>query len=586
MTLQQSLKYLAFTLLFVYGCGGNEPPPSKVGNTLRVRLEAAAPFLNPVRNSTAYGRYISTHIFQTLTALDPKTIELQPLMIKSIPKLVKVTDGPYKDNYSCTFELLDEAQWDNGTPVTAADVEFSLKLIAHPLLDTKIWRGYIETLIGFEPDPANAKKFTFYFKEYYIMALESASQFPMYPAQLYDPGNLLAKIPFNDLLDPKKSKTLSESNQDFINFATEFNKPEYGTDKNKISGSGPYAVAFFDPAQGAILARKKNWWGDKAVKTNPFLVAYPDTIHYILAQAEDAAINMIRSEDVDIATSIAPVKFLEMQKDPALTKIYDFKTHWMPAYNRLLINHRDPILADKRVRQALAYSVNYDEILKDIQNGMAERTVGPVHPSNPNYAKDVPLYNFSTEKARALLAEAGWSDSDNDGVMDKKVNGKKTDLTFKMITTSGTAVSDQIAASLQNSLAKSGIKAEVVPTDFTSINKETMAGKYQLAISTVGLHPGTIDFYQVYHSDNILPGDNRSGLANARLDSLIETIRVTESVEVRKPMYIQAQEIMHEEVPEVFIYVPMVRMISNKRFEFSPTALRPGYQENTFQLKK
>ena len=104
-----------------------------------------------------------------------------------------------------------------------------------------------------------------------------------------------------------------------------------------------------------------------------------------------------------------------------------------------------------------------------------------------------------------------------------------------------------------------------------------MAALALLAATATAWHPGTIDFHQVYHSSNILPGDNRSGLANPELDQLIEKIRITESVDARKPMYIRAQEILHDEVPEIFMYAPMARMIASKKIDVKMTALRPGY---------
>ena len=587
MTLQKTLSYFALSLIVLWaGCKGNEPQTPPGGYTLNVRLESAVGSINPVIQSTGYPRYVALQVFQTLSYFDPESIEAKPLLVKSIPNAVKVTEGNFKDNLAYTFELRDAAKWDNGTPVTAADVEFTLKLILHPLLNTRVWRGYMDKVAGFETDPANPKKFTIYMREYYILGLESITQFPIYPEYNYDPGKLLRNVPLADFLNAAKADQLAQTDKSLIDFATAFNQPATGSDKTRISGSGPYTVSFIDPAQGVILARKKDWWGDKEAAQCPGLVAYPDTIHYKLAAAEDAALNLLQSGNLDIAGNIAPVKFQELQKDAAFSAKYNFQTFWSPTFNRVLINHRDPILADKRVRQAIVQSVNYDEILKDIQHGMAIRTVGPVNPNNPVYAKNITPYNFNPDNAKALLADAGWKDSDNDGTADKLVNGKKTDLVLKMLNTTGTPISDQISAALQNSLAKSGIKLELVAADLPTITKETTTGNYQLAATATAWHPGTIDFHQVYHSSNILPGDNRTGLANTELDQLIDKIRITESIDARKPMYVRVQEILHEEVPEVFLYAPVTRMISSKKVDVKMTALRPGYLENTIQQKK
>lgn len=587
MTLQKTLSYLALSLLFIWSaCGENEPTSPPGGNTLNIRLESPVGAINPVIQTTGYSRYVSSQVFQTLSYLDAETIEVKPLLVNSIPSAVKVTEGNYKDNLAYTFELRDAAQWDNGTPVTAADVEFSLKLLLHPLLNTRVWRGYMDKLSGFEADPANPKKFTIYLREYYILGLESITQFPIYPEYNYDPGKLLRNVQLADLINTTKADQLAQTDKSLMDFAAAFNLPATGSDKTKISGSGPYKVAFVDAAQGVILARKKDWWGDKEAAKCPALVAYPDTINYKLAVAEDAALNLLQSGNLDIATNISPAKFQELQKDAAFSGKYNFQTFWMPAFNRVLINHRDPILADKRVRKAIAQAVNYDEIMADIQHGMATRTVGPINPNNPVYAKDIVPYAYNIEQAKTLLAEAGWKDSDNDGIADRMVNGKKTDLELKLMTTTGTPVTDQITASLQTSMAKAGIKLEMVAADLPTITQETTSGKYQLAATASAWHPGTIDFHQVYHSSNILPGDNRSGIANTELDQLIDKIRVTEDIKDRLPMYIRSQEILHEEIPEVFLYATLTRMIASNKVDVKMTALRPGYLENTIKQKK
>lgn len=584
MTLQNTFKCLILAL-FLYGCGENPSSTPPSGNTLNVRLESKVNAINPMVLTTGYAKYVAAHVFQTLAVFDPKTIELEPLVVKSIPTAIIVAEGKHKGHLSYTFELLEAAKWDNGTPITANDVAFSLKIIFNPQADTKVMRGYLDKVVGFETDPSNPQKFTVYLSNYYILGLESLLQFPIYPAYSYDPKNLLKDIPLEALLDAKSAEKMSKTNKNLQDFATVFNQASTGSDKSNINGSGPYTVAFLDAAQGVVLVRKKDWWGDKAVSINPYLVAYPDTINYKLVSAEDAAINMLRSGDLDLAANIAPVKFLELQKDPDFMDKFDAKTCWAPVFNRIILNHRDPILADKRVRQALAYAVNYDEILTNIQHGMAVRTIGPINPNQPAYNKNITPYSYNIEKSKALLAEAGWTDTDNDGVADKKINGVKTDLVLKLMNTTGSAVSDQLSASVQTSIAKMGVKLEIEVSDLPTITKATTAGKFQMAANASAWHPATIDFYQVYHSDNILPGDNRAGISNPELDKLINDIRGTESFEARKPMYDRVQEILFDEVPDIFLYAPVTRLMVSKRFDCEITAMRPGYLENMIRLK-
>jgi peptide/nickel transport system substrate-binding protein len=248
---------------------------------------------------------------------------------------------------------------------------------------------------------------------------------------------------------------------------------------------------------------------------------------------------------------------------------------------------RDPILSDKKVRQALSFAVDYDDMLNNIQHGLASRTVGPINPSKPYYAKDLALYTYNIEKAKALLSEAGWTDTDKDGVADKVIRGKKTDLVLSLMVTAGHPTSDLVAASLQNSMGKVGIKVEIKPTELPTINKETKAGNFQLATTASAMFPGWAELDQNYHSQNVPPkGDNRPGLVNKELDGLTEQIRTSQNETERTAMYIRAQEIIHDEVPEIFLYAPVYRFVLNKRFDYVLSPLSPPYSAHASKLKK
>ena len=99
------------------------------------------------------------------------------------------------------------------------------------------------------------------------------------------------------------------------------------------------------------------------------------------------------------------------------------------------------------------------------------------------------------------------------------------------------------------------------------------------------LHPGLVELYQSYHSASLAPkGDNRSGFSKA--DSVIVAIRTTEDEAKRNALYIKAQEIIREEVPEIYLYAPLQRIVVSKRFDYVISANRPGYYEQMFKLKK
>ena len=547
-------------------------------------MEGAVSTLNIYLPATGYSRYVGMRIFQSLSDIDPNTLELRPLLIKNLPSVREVKDGAYAGMLAYDFEILDEAKWDNGSPVTGKDVEFSLKIIFHPGLPTEVYRGYFEQLRGLEVDAANPKKFTAYFNQYYMLMLDGICGVPIYPAYNYDPNNALTNIPLSDFLDKTKTAQLT-ANPAAQAFAASFQEPKFANDKNFVSGSGPYRLESTDGEQGTTLIKKENWWGDAAVQKNPLLAAYPSKLVYKIVLDDAAIENLLKNENLDVVTNIIPDKFLDMQKNPEMTAKYDFKTLGSSQYSRWQFNMRSPKLEDKRVRQALAHMVDYDYIVNTALQGLAQRLVGPINPAKAFYAKNLPLYDYNIEKAKSLLAEAGWKDTDGNGIVDKMLKGKKTDLTLDLMAGTKAKVNELTALSIQETAQRAGVKVNIVPVDIQRLSEDTKKGNFETALYAAALHPGLVELYQSYHSNSLAPkGDNRSGFTKA--DSVIVAIRITENEAIRNALYIKAQEIIREEVPETYLYAPLQRIVVAKKFDYVITANRPGYYEQMFKLKQ
>ncbi|MCS7035475.1 MAG: ABC transporter substrate-binding protein [Saprospiraceae bacterium] len=580
----------------------------KTDNTVTVRMEAAATSLNPILPGPGYNRYVAANLFQSLAAVEPKTLELVPLLIEKIPTVYTVKDGPRAGMLAYDFKIYDEAAWDNGSPITGHDVLFSLKILHHPLLPLGEWLGYFERLKALEVDAQNPKKFTAYFDQFYILGLESLCQFPIYPAYQYDPEGVLASVSLADLQDRTRAQqlaaggdansskvsgktgskagdaTTNESKNKFAAWAEAFQSPRFANDKTAISGSGPYRLENFDVDQGIVLIKKSNWWGDRVASRNRYLAAYPEKIIYRFIKEEAAAENLIRSGDVDIVPALSPTKFLELKQDTCLPLRYDMALVSANAYARVLCNTTRPALADKRVRQALAHALDYDYMLHTIWEGMAERCISPVHPAKPFYARSLKPYAYDISKARQLLADAGWTDTDGDGIADKMLNGQRVKLELSLLTAGASPTSSATAKSIQNTARAAGFALNVVEDDIRVIAQKTRQGDYDLALTSVVLFPGLWDPYQSFHSKSIGSG-NRSAFANAELDRLIEALRAEADEKKRNDLYLRIQQLLHDELPEIFLYAPQQRFAVSRRFDYVLSANRPGYYEAYFKLK-
>jgi len=551
-----------------------------------VRIDSAPNNFNTfMSGGHAPSSFVSRQTFQTLGDLDPKTLEMKPVLVKTIPTVRMVQDGARKGSFAYDFEILPEAVWDNGSPVTANDVAFTFKILFHPGLPA-VYQGYLKQLSGIDIDPANPKKFSMYFSSFYMLSLETLCSTPIYPAYNYDPSNRLTNFPLSDFLDTAKIVILA-ADAGLKTFVEEFSQAKFANDPNAISGSGPYRMEVMNE-QGAIMVKKQNWWGDKLVDQYTMLSAYPKKLVYKVVKDDLTLENMIKSGELDLVGGvITPTKFLEMKGNDSLAAKFDFFTLGSTQYNRWALNHRNPILADVLVRQALTHLVDYDYFVNQVQRGLAVRIAVPMPPDRPYYAKNIPLPDFNIAKAKALLAQAGWVDTDGNGILDKVINGTRQQLSFKLMAAMAIKTNELFTNSLKETARQAGIDLIVTSVDLSVMSADTRSGNYDSALLGVALFPGQVEYYQRFHSKSLSPaGDNRAGYISAKADRLIEAIRTEPDVAKRNALYLQAQQVFYDEIPEIVLFAPLQRIIISKKFvPGMESANRPGYYEQFARMK-
>jgi ABC-type oligopeptide transport system substrate-binding subunit len=182
--------FLCGCLLFALGC--NQSP--KTANQVRSRLSADPERLSPFLSVDAVTQQLLSNLFQKLTDFDPVSLERKAVLVKNVPDLVRVDTGRWKGGISLTYELKDSARWDNGTPITANDYVFSLKIILNPYVNASVWRGYLENLLGdVQLYPENPRKWTVFLRRPYINAESSVGDIFILPVAFYDSNKMLEK---------------------------------------------------------------------------------------------------------------------------------------------------------------------------------------------------------------------------------------------------------------------------------------------------------------------------------------------------------------------------------------------------------
>ncbi|HIE32583.1 MAG TPA: peptide-binding protein, partial [Thermodesulfobacteriaceae bacterium] len=227
-------------------------------------------------------------------------------------------------------------------------------------------------------------------------------------------------------------------------------------------------------------------------------------------------------------------------------------------------NLKHPLFRDKRVRQALSYAINKREIVDGVLFGLGVPATGPYKPDTWFYNPNVRRYPYDPERAKRLLAEAGWRDTDGDGILDK--DGRPFE--FTILTNQGNLSRLLTAQIIQRRLSEIGIKVHIRTAEWTAFIHEFIDKRRFEAVIlgwTTGPEP---DLYDIWHSSKIKPpGLNFVGYANPEVDRLLEEGRRTFDRNKRKRIYDRFQEILAEDQPYTFLYVPMALPCIHKRFQ-------------------
>ena len=574
----------AVVLFVLTSCQRSEP--SQYGNqdfSVNVRIPEEPSRMNPMLANTFIELQVLNLIFLPLAEYDPYTLEYQPLLIKEIgPKRLIPEGESFAGETQYDFEIREEATWSDGRPVTADDYLFTAKAPFVPQINAGAWLSYLSNILDIRTYPDNPKKFTVIVEKEYLLALESATNFQILPKHIYDPDGLLDSYDFGDLRNADADGTSLEDDSSLIQFADRYTSDEFS--RNQVVGCGPYVLDQWETGQYLAFNRIEDWWGDGIAESRNLFNAFPNRIIYQIITDEAVAITALKDGQVDVMTINDPVKFVNLRDDPNQTGFH-FLTSRLPVYYYIGMNNQSKLLRDPKVRKAVAHTLDVDQIIKDLMHGTAIRTVGPINPGKSYYNRDISPTGLDLEKAASLLKEAGWEDSNQNGIVDREIDGELSELILRFFVTQR-ELGRKTALMHKESASKIGIQIDLVTKpDFNVISREHLAtGDYELVASGSRISPADYDPYQNWHSDNYQVGSNFLGFANDRADKIIEKIRTEEDVDKRATLYKEFQQIVHDEQAAVFLFSPASLIVVNRKFDAQAAERRPGYFEAHFRL--
>ncbi|MEZ4988632.1 MAG: ABC transporter substrate-binding protein [Saprospiraceae bacterium] len=188
------------------------------------------------------------------------------------------------------------------------------------------------------------------------------------------------------------------------------------------------------------------------------------------------------------------------------------------------------------------------------------------------------------EAAKQLLADAGWKDTNQNGIVDKNINGEQVEMDLEYLATPGSRFANTVAEILKDNAAQVGINVRITPREFRAMLGEEVARReYQLYAGAAASYQLPDDFFPVLHTaSNTARGQNRTQFGTPETDALIEKIQTTMDVAQRDKLYKSFQRIVYDEQPMIFLLSPQERLVISKRFKPQLSSLSPNFVVRNF----
>jgi peptide/nickel transport system substrate-binding protein len=320
----------------------------------------------------------------------------------------------------------------------------------------------------------------------------------------------------------------------------------------KPVGTGPFKFDSWKVKEEIVVVKNDGYWNDTKSRLDKVIYkAVPNAITRTM---------MLKGGELDVA-QIIPPDAIKQLKSPDV----QVSTKSIARVRMIVFNTQKEPFKDMKVRQAVNYGINREDIVKYVLDGVGEPARGLFPPIAFWANKDIEGYPYNIEKAKQLLAEAGWKDTDGDGILER--DGIKFNIV--LVTYPERAELPPTAEVIQGQLKKLGIVVELKVLQTDAANELRNNGEFDMCLVGRGLLfvPDPDDnMMQDYHSDYTLEkGWGAYGYKNERVDELLEKGRVTFDTGERKKIYDEIQEILVDEAPVAYLnyYVNVDAMKSN-----------------------
>lgn len=503
--LERSLIALVLAALCVVSCSKKDGPVAAqavdlepaYGDAILEGSIGDASNLIPMLAGDSASHSVAGLIFDGLVAYDPTLSYLEPRLASSW----EVSE----DGLSITFDLRSDVRWQDGRPFTASDVEFGWRTITDPSTMTPYAEDYRQ-VERFEV--LSAHRFRVSYRQPFAPALASWGNLVVLPRHLLEGRD--------------------------INQASDFGR-------NPV-GLGAYRLESWESGLSISLLANPDYYRGKPRIAKVVYKIIPDLQTQFLE---------LKSGGLDMM-GLTPLQFSRQTGSAEFKRAFRKYKYLTNSYTYLGYNLENPLFGDVRVRRALTHAIDKEEIVRAVLMGHGQPAASPYKPGTVWINEGLEDPPFAPERSRSLLADAGWYDSDGDGVLEK--DGR--DFEFRILTNQGNESRLKTATIIQQRLAEVGVKAEVRVVEWSAfINDFIDKRKFEAVVLgwSLSLDP---DQYDIWHSSKTGEKEfNFVSFADPEVDRLLEEGRRTFDLAARKRIYDRFQEILVEQQPYTFLYV-------------------------------
>jgi peptide/nickel transport system substrate-binding protein len=319
-------------------------------------------------------------------------------------------------------------------------------------------------------------------------------------------------------------------------------------------GTGPYRLKKWVRGEKIELWANQEYFEGRPNLDRIVIRFLPDTATAFLE---------LQAENLDTA-DLTPLQFSRQIETSFFSDKYKTYRWTGLQYTYLGYNLKHPIFKDKRVRQALAFAIRPEEMIRGVLMGHGRVVSGPFLPESWAANPDVKPFAYDPEEAKRRLGEAGWRDSDGDGILER--DGMK--FSFTVLTNGGNDARKMTCEILQKQLSLVGVEMKIQVMEWGTLLKEFIHPRRFDAVLmgwSLALDP---DIYDLFHSSRTGPGQfNFVSFENAEVDRLLEEARRTFDQTERAALYRQAHALIYDEQPYAFLYAPESLSVLHKRFQ-------------------